>query len=77
MNPAGAVPWIMEVVELSREKGWAPVEDEPLLAQQGFQIACPPRREERIEGLLLIEGVSGILTNSNVGPFWKAARRPI
>ncbi|MCM3874570.1 MAG: ATP-binding protein [Pyrinomonadaceae bacterium] len=56
-------PWVEEVLTTSERNGWAPVEDDPLLATQGFQMAYPLRRDERIEGVLLIEGTTGSLTS--------------
>ncbi|MCM3870214.1 MAG: ATP-binding protein [Pyrinomonadaceae bacterium] len=55
-------PWVDEILTTSERNGWAPVEDDPLLAAQGFQMAYPLRRDERIEGVLLIEGSTGSLT---------------
>lgn len=56
-------PWVEEVLAISERNGWSPVEDDPLLAAQGFQMAYPLRREDRIAGVLLIEGSSGSLTS--------------
>lgn len=56
-------PWVEEVLTISERNGWSPVEDDPLLAAQGFQIAYPLRRDDRIAGVLLIEGSSGSLTS--------------
>ncbi len=56
-------PWVDEVLTISEQNGWSPVEDEPLLVAQGFQIAYPLRREDRIAGVLLIEGSPGSLTS--------------
>ena len=56
-------PWVDEVLTISEQNGWSPVEDEPLLIAQGFQIAYPLRREDRIAGVLLIEGSPASLTS--------------
>lgn len=55
-------PWIEQVLEVSKRNGWSPVENEPVLASHGFQLAYPLRREERIQGVLLIEGSPGSLS---------------
>lgn len=55
-------PWVKETLELSQATGWEPVEDEPLLLEQGFKIAYPMRREEKIEGLLAVDALSATLT---------------
>jgi signal transduction histidine kinase len=54
--------WVKETLELSQANGWEPVEDEPLLSEQGFKIAYPMRREEKIEGLLAVDALSATLT---------------
>ncbi len=58
-----AEPWIDEILESSRGNGWKPVQSEPRLAAHGFQIAYPLRREDRIAGVLLIDGPSASLTS--------------
>ena len=55
-------PWVKETLELSQANGWEPVEDEPLLLDQGFKIAYPMRREEKVEGLMAVDASSGTLT---------------
>jgi len=55
-------PWLEELLAISERHGWSPVEDDPLLIEQGFQMAYPLRREDRIAGVLLIEGSPGSLT---------------
>jgi signal transduction histidine kinase len=60
---AAVEPWVEEVLKISERNGWSPVEDDPLLAKQGFQLAYPLRREDRIAGVLLIEGSKGSLTS--------------
>lgn len=58
-NPA---EWVKYVLEESRVNGWRPVEDDPLLAEHGFKLAYPMRREEKVAGLLAIDAVGGSLT---------------
>lgn len=55
-------PWIGEALTLSQANGWEPVEDESLLSQHGFKLAYPMRREEKVEGLLAVDGSSATLT---------------
>jgi signal transduction histidine kinase len=54
--------WVGETLELSQANNWEPVEDEPLLLDHGFKIAYPLRREEKVEGLLAVDGASASLT---------------
>ncbi len=55
--------WVGRVLEQSRERGWEPVEDEQLLTDQGFKLAYPLRREEKVEGLLAVDAASASLTS--------------
>src|SRR5215218_1784267 len=55
-------PWGELVLQKSREGGWAPVEDDPLLEDQGFKLAYPLRRDENVEGLLALDAASASLT---------------
>jgi len=57
-----AEPWVEQVLEKSRANGWMPIEDDTVLADQGFKIAYPMRREEKVAGLLAIDAVGGSLT---------------
>jgi len=57
-----AEPWVEQVLEKSRATDWDPIEDDPVLEDQGFKIAYPMRREEKVAGLLAIDAVSGSLT---------------
>ena len=54
--------WLDEILAISETGGWCAVEDGPVLASLGFRIAYPLRREDRIAGMLLIDGASGSLT---------------
>jgi signal transduction histidine kinase len=56
-------PWAELVLEKSRERGWAPIEDDALLVDQGFKLAYPLRREENVEGLLALDAASASLTS--------------
>lgn len=58
----GGKSWIAEVLQISKQKGWAPVEDEPILTTHSVQLAYPLRRENQIAGLLLISGPANSLT---------------
>lgn len=55
-------PWISQTLETSKQNGWEPVEDEPVIADQGFKLAYPLRREDKIEGLLALDASSASLT---------------
>src|SRR2546422_1562038 len=55
-------PWLNEILAISNTGGWCVVEDAPVLTSLGFRIAYPLRREDRIAGMLLIDGASGSLT---------------
>ena len=57
-----AEPWVKQVLEKSKENGWEAVEDEPALADQGFKLAYPLRREDKVEGLLAVDAASASLT---------------
>ena len=54
--------WVQQVLEKSKENGWEPVEDEPLLNDQSFKIAYPLRREDKVQGLLAVDAASASLT---------------
>ena len=56
-------PWVEDVLTISERNGWSPVEDDPILVAQGFRMAYPLRREDRIAGVLLIEGSPASLTS--------------
>ena len=55
-------PWVEQVLEISKQTGWEPVEDVPLLNDQGFKLAYPLRREDKVEGLLALDAASASLT---------------
>jgi signal transduction histidine kinase len=54
--------WVESVLTTSREAGWTPVEDTPLLVEKGFKLAYPLRREERVNGLLVIDAPAASLS---------------
>lgn len=58
-----AEPWVLQLLEVSQNNHWAPVEDSSVLTDHGFQIAYPLRRDERIHGVLLVEGSAASLTS--------------
>ena len=55
-------PWVKQVLDKSKESGWEPVEDDPLLMDQGFKLAYPLRREDKVQGLLALDAASASLT---------------
>ena len=55
-------PWVKQVLKISRESAWLPVEDEPVLAEQNFKLAYPLRREDKVQGLLALDAASASLT---------------
>ena len=54
--------WVEEILERSRNQSWTPVEDDPLLAEEGFKLAYPLRREENVAGLLAVDAAGPSLT---------------
>lgn len=58
----GSEAWVKEVLEKSKESAWEPVEDEQVLTDQGFKLAYPLRREDKVEGLLAVDAASASLT---------------
>src|ERR1700752_2438984 len=56
-------PWVKQVLEKSKDSGWEAVEDEPVLTDQGFKIAYPLRREDKVAGLLAVDAASASLTS--------------
>jgi signal transduction histidine kinase len=62
VNSSDKESWINEVLERSKLSGWEPIEDDPLLNDQGFKLAYPLRREDKVEGLLAVDAASASLT---------------
>jgi len=54
--------WVMGVLQVSRASGWLPVEDNALLTEEGFKLAYPLRREEKVAGLLAVDAAGPSLT---------------
>lgn len=54
--------WAKLLLERSKACGWEPIEDDPLLAGQGLKLAYPLRREDKVEGLLVVDAASASLT---------------
>ena len=54
--------WIKEILQLSSNNNWSPVENAPLLEKNGYTIAYPLRREEKVAGVLLVDAPPGTLT---------------
>ena len=54
--------WVRQLLDLSSQNNWGAVEANPLLEANGFTIAYPLRREERVSGVLLVDAASGSLT---------------
>jgi signal transduction histidine kinase len=55
--------WVKSVLEESTHNEWQPVEDHPVLNEQGFKLAYPLRREDKVEGLLAVDAASASLTS--------------
>jgi signal transduction histidine kinase len=62
-HPKVPEAWVDQVLEKSKESGWLPVEDDPILTEQGFKLAYPLRREDKVEGLLAVDAASASLTS--------------
>jgi signal transduction histidine kinase len=54
--------WVAQILEHSRESGWLPVEEHEMLVEQGFKLAYPMRREDKVAGLLAVDAVGASLT---------------
>jgi signal transduction histidine kinase len=63
LNDAATEPWVNKVLEISKATGWEPVEDDQLLTDEGFKLAYPLRREDKVEGLLAVDAASASLTD--------------
>jgi signal transduction histidine kinase len=49
------------VIELAQSGSWQPVENHPVLASHGFELAYALRRDERVSGVLLIDAPAATL----------------
>lgn len=54
--------WAARVLDQSRILGWIPVEDDESVTSEGFKLAYPLRREEKITGLLAVDAAGPSLT---------------
>ncbi|HSS19433.1 MAG TPA: ATP-binding protein [Pyrinomonadaceae bacterium] len=54
--------WVKQILETSRADNWSPVEDISFLKSKGYKVAYPLRRDERVGGVLLVDGAAGSLT---------------
>ena len=54
--------WLGQVLDMSRRQRWMPVEDEAILEANGYTMAFPLRREDRVSGLMLVDAASGSMT---------------
>jgi signal transduction histidine kinase len=54
--------WLQQILEQSKENAWEPVEDDPVLTDQGFRLGYPLRREDEVQGLLAVDAASASLT---------------
>jgi signal transduction histidine kinase len=61
-DAATSEDWINQVLDLSRRQKWMPIEDESVLEGNGYTIAFPLRRDDRVSGLLLVDAASGSMT---------------
>ncbi len=59
---ASMEPWVEQILDASSRDSWSPVEDSRVLDSQGYTIAYPLRRDERVSGVLLVDAASGTLT---------------
>jgi signal transduction histidine kinase len=57
-----SVPWVEQVLEHSKQNDWQPIEDDQVLLDQGFKLAYPLRREDKVEGLVAVDAASASLT---------------
>jgi signal transduction histidine kinase len=55
-------PWVVGLLRQSEEHDWLPIENDPALANHGFNLAYPLKREDRVAGLLLIDAPTASLT---------------
>jgi signal transduction histidine kinase len=62
VDDAQAQTWVTQVLEKSRQSGWEPVEDDLPDSEEGFKVAYPLRREDKIEGLLAVDAAAASLT---------------
>jgi signal transduction histidine kinase len=61
-KPVAMEPWVKQLLDLSSRNAWAPIEGNPLLDANGYTIAYPLRREEKLSGVLLIDSAAASLS---------------
>ncbi|HVQ39000.1 MAG TPA: histidine kinase dimerization/phospho-acceptor domain-containing protein, partial [Pyrinomonadaceae bacterium] len=61
-NSGGTEAWVEQVLNLSRSTGGLAVEESALLDANGYKIAYPLQREDRVSGLLLVDASAGTLS---------------
>ena len=54
--------WVKNVLEILRKREWAVLEDERILRERGFNLAFALRREDRMEGVMLVDAAHDALT---------------
>jgi signal transduction histidine kinase len=54
--------WVEQILQLSSRDDWSPVEDNPFLEKNGYTLAYPLRRDEKVSGVLLVDAATGTLT---------------
>lgn len=54
--------WVEQILQLSSRGDWSPVDDNPLLEKNGYTMAYPLRRDEKVSGALLVDAAAGTLT---------------
>ncbi len=54
--------WLGQLMQLSKQQDWSPIEDTYALTRQGFRLAYPLLREDHTVGMLLVDGPGGSLT---------------
>lgn len=56
--------WVEQLLEISRQNNWLPVEDDPQLNERGYKIAYPLRREDKTAGMMVVDsGTAGLTTD--------------
>lgn len=54
--------WLDQLIQISKQQDWAPIEDTYSLTSRGFRLAYPLLREDHTVGMLLVDGPGGSLT---------------
>src|SRR5882672_5869388 len=53
---------VEQILQQSSRDDWSPVEDNPFLEKNGYTLAYPLRRDEKVSGVLLVDAATGTLT---------------